>query len=278
MKPPLLLHAERAGLGDCLHGRGIVRPLLEKYEVWMHTRHPAVWHDMDIRFDDPPADAKRMTLGYHPSVVLRVGSVLEAMGRACGVDIPQSFALPIPEGWQRRALALIEEWRPTKPLLIVRPLLDTAGPDNPKAKRARNPDAEAYAALLAGLRGRFFTVTAANCLPDGAEWPVVPQIEPDVDYTHGELDFETMAALFWLADLVFCPPGFATVLAQAVGTPCVTVFGGYEDARSFSAGTSPWLPIEPLTPCPCWRDDCAGDKSIDLAAAKEKIARFVEAL
>lgn len=277
MKPALLLHADRCGLGDCLHGRGIVAPLTEKYEIWMRTRWPQVFHDMPVRFDEPPADAKAMTIGYHPSVVLRYGSVLGAMGLACGVE-PKSFALPIPDDWQRKARAMLEDWRPTKPLLIVRPLLDTAGPDNPAAKRARNPDHDAYAALLAGLSARFFTVAVANCRGDGGEWLVGPQIEPDIDATEGELDFETLAALSWMADLVFCPPGFATVLAQAVETPCITVFGGYEDARSFSTGTSPWLPIEPLTPCPCWRDDCAGDKTIDLIAALGKIERFVEGL
>ena len=110
------------------------------------------------------------------------------------------------------------------------------------------------------------------------EWLVGPQIAPDADCTHGELDFETMAALFSLAEVVFCPPGFATILAQATGTRCITVFGGYEDARSFAGGAkhAPWLPIEPLVPCPCWSADCPGDKTIDLFAAMTRIEEFLQ--
>ena len=105
----------------------------------------------------------------------------------------------------------------------------------------------------------------------------LPPIGADVEFHHGELDFETLAALTARAALVYCSPCFLTVLAQAVETPLVCVFGGFEGANSFAAGArfSPWLPIEPINPCACWTWNCRHDKTIDLAAAAAKIERFI---
>lgn len=277
---PLRLHA-LPGLGDAIHARGILPALMFEREVWFDTPHRAVYHDMPtLHFghEGVPRGAPAMTCGYHPNHVKRAGSVLGAMAQACGVTATD-FRLPIRSEWDRAARRFLTRagYTGERPLAIFRPLVEVAEStlDNANAKRVRNPDPHAYAALFAGVRARYFVVAVANCQP-GKEWLVGPQIEPDADCTHGELDFGTLAALFGLADLVFCPPGFAVVLAQAVETPCVTIFGGFEDARSFSAGRSPWLPIEPITPCACWSHECRGDKTIDLIAALTRIEAFLQ--
>ena len=89
-----------------------------------------------------------------------------------------------------------------------------------------------------------------------------------------------MAALTEKADLVFTSPCFMTVLAQAVSTPMICVFGGFEGKESFSAGArySPWLPIEPMNPCVCWQQACTHDKTIDLPLAHERIEQFLTEL
>ena len=281
MKPPLRLFAY-PGLGDSLHARAILPALMADREVWFDSRWPQVFHDMPqlhLGHADAPADALPMTCGYHPNHVPRAGSVLGAMAQACGVPVGD-FRLPIPADWERAAGRFMSraDWD-GRPLLVYRPLVEVADvpENNAHCKRARNPDADAYTALLTAIRERYFVVAVANCQHD-REWLVGPQIAPDADCTHGELDFETMAALFSLAEVVFCPPGFATILAQATGTRCITVFGGYEDARSFAGGAkhAPWLPIEPLVPCPCWSADCPGDKTIDLFAAMTRIEEFLQ--
>jgi len=65
---------------------------------------------------------------------------------------------------------------------------------------------------------------------------------------------------------VFTSAGFGVAMAQAVSTPSIVVFGGYESAKSFSLGAklTPFVAIEPATPCDCFKHDHACDKRVDL--------------
>jgi ADP-heptose:LPS heptosyltransferase len=203
--------------------------------------------------------------------------VLAAMSKRCGVALGD-FRLPIAPAWRRKADALIASLRPDRPLLITRPLLtviDRRNWGSAKAKLARNPDPTAYAALLAGIRERYFVISLADAMP--ARERVLLPIDADAEFHHGELDLETVAALTARAALVYCSPCFLTVLAQAVETPLICVFGGFEGANSFAAGArySPWLPIEPEHACACWDWSCRHDKTIDVTAAAARIEHFI---
>ena len=218
-----------------------------------------------------PADRPVLTDG-----VLAAGSVLAAMCSECSVGIERvDFRLPVPEAWLAKARDWIDRWRPPRPLLVYRPL-------NERSEwggcRVRNPDFAAYASLLSTVRDRYFVVSVADFEP-GKEWMVGIDVKPDVALHHDELDVETLAGLTRLSALVWTSPGFLVILAQAVGTPSVCVFGGYEDGRSFSAGArfAPHLAIEPINPCPCFRHDCPCDKQIAFAEAAERLAVFVAA-
>jgi predicted O-methyltransferase YrrM len=122
-------------------------------------------------------------------------------------------------------------------------------------------------------------VVSVADLEEGREWAVGDDIEADAVCHAGELDVETLAALTAEAALTFASPGFLTILAQAVGTPSVAVFGGFEDGRSFSGGArfAPHLAIDPVEPCACFRHDCPCDKRIDLAKAGKTLKAFVAA-
>lgn len=288
------------GLGDNLHQRGVVRQLMQRQVVWLETSWPCVYHDLvgprlhlvkkispvktyrdnalreAARFtaDGVPRDAWPTKITYTPGLVRVAGSVLGAMCRETGTDIGQAdFRLPIPPEWAARAAALLHQWQPAKPLLIYRPLVQRSWWGG---CRSRNPEHAAYATLLRSIRERYFVVSVAD-LRHGDEWIVGEPIDADVTLHRGELDFETLAALTARAALVYTSPGFAAILGQAVGTPQVVVFGGFEDARSFSAGATyaPYMPIEPITPCACWRHEHNCDKRIDVAAAVERVRAFV---
>jgi ADP-heptose:LPS heptosyltransferase len=199
------------------------------------------------------------------------------MAKQCGVAVGD-FRLPIAPDWASKADALIEEWKPDRPLLITRPLLtidERRSPRSAQAKVARNPDPTAYAELFAGIRERYFVVSIADAMP-GHERIVAP-LAADVELHRGELDFETVAALTARAALAYCSPCFLTVLAQAVETPLVCVFGGFEGANSFAPGGrfSPWLPIESTHACRCWNYACRHSKAIDVVAAAAQIDRFI---
>jgi hypothetical protein len=227
--------------------------------------------------EQPPAGARVVHCAY-PWPDAKASSVLAAMSKRCGVALGD-FRLPIERTWRYKADVLMDTWRLKRPLLITRPLLtviDRRNPQSARAKLARNPDPTAYAALLAGIRQRYFVISIADALP-GHERVLTP-VAADVEFHHGELDFETVAALTARAALVYCSPCFLTVLAQAVETPLVCVFGGFEGANSFAAGArySPWLPIEPMRACRCWNTACRHDKTIDLDAATAAIEHFIE--
>jgi hypothetical protein len=291
------------GLGDNLHQRAIVRQLMTDHRVWLESSWVAVYHDLvgpelhvihkatSLRTQTknatreasqfsrmrPPPGSKTISVSYKPADVISTRSVLGAMCRATGCDLASAdFRLPIPPEWNAAADRLIEQWRPSRPIMLHRPLVartEWTGCGN------RNPDLAAYSELMGAIRDRFFVVSVAD-LEDKREWLVSEACSPDVALHRGELVFEVLAALAARAALVFCSPGFAVPLAQAVGTPVVCVFGGYENASSFSAGArvSPYLGIEPIHPCQCWSHTHRCDKRIDLPRARARLEEFVNAI
>ena len=289
MSAPLLLWGMH-GLGDNLHQRALVRELSKSHELWLKTSYPQIYHDFpelhlvhlnspvrvmaknearsaQLYCAEPPASLPVIRVSYPPEDVKKTGSVLGAMSKVCGVALGD-FRMPVPPEWRMPQIDT-----GGRPLLVYRPLTERA---ESIGYATRNPDATAYNALFKAIRGEFFVVSVAD-VERGKEWLVGPPVAADLQLHAGELDFEALAGLFHSAALVFGAPGFATILAQAVGTPMVTVFGGFEDARSYSAGArfSPWLAIEPTKPCNCWTHGHDCDKRIDLASAVKRVQDFV---
>jgi hypothetical protein len=216
-----------------------------------------------------------LRLQYLPAHIRSDGSVLAAMMRSANLDMEGAdFRLPVPAEWRDMADRWEREWdRRNRPLMILRPLTvrrewGGAAP--------RNPDAQAYAELYRRIRDRYFVVSVADLEP-GQEWIVGETLGADVQLHAGELPFQAMAALFERSELVFTAPGFALILAQAVGARHVAIYGGYESPRSFSAGAgyAPHLTISPVETCECFdsRHDCR--KAIDLAEAIERLDAFM---
>lgn len=299
-KPPLVLVGMH-GFGDDLHQRAIVRELMRENEVWLRTPFPQLYWDMPhlhlLRLNSPiawmaknearcaglfgsaqpPAGTRTMSNGYLSKMPRRGSSVLGIMAEVCGVPVGD-FRMPIAPEWAAKADELLARLAPKKPLLIYRPLIaiNEANTGMARAKVARNPDLDAYHALIAGIRDRYFVISVAD-VTTGYERLVGTPIEADAEFHHGELDFETIAALFARAALVYTSPCFATVLAQAAGAPMICVFGGFECKDSFAPGArySPCCFIEPVKPCACWSHGCTHDKTIDLPAARERIEQFI---
>jgi ADP-heptose:LPS heptosyltransferase len=208
--------------------------------------------------------------------VREAGSVLRAMLHTSGFfEASTDFRMPVRADWAASADAFVEECGVDRPILFYRPLLERS---EWSGCSARNPDFDAYAALFDSIRERFYVVSVADFVPD-VEWPVGPHARVDRECHAGELPIETVIGLIARSAMVFASPGFATIVAQSVGTPSVCVFGGYEDGRSFSAGANwaPHLAIEPINPCACWTHGHPCDKRIDLAQAVDKLGAFANA-
>ncbi|MCR5875166.1 hypothetical protein LRS10_13795 [Phenylobacterium sp. J426] len=289
------------GLGDCLHQRAVVRQLLAQgRDVWLETPWPSVYHDLSgerlhlvdagsplrtqaknaereaasFSHRPPPDEADYLRVHYPAPACQAWGSVLKAMLATCRLDPDEcDFRLPVPDRWLDMVEVWLNRWgNPVKPLMIYRPLVARA---EWGGAAARNPDPDTYRALYRAVRGQYFVVSVADLEP-GREWLVSEEVDVDVVLHGGELVFEELAALFSIADLVFTAPGFAVVLSQAVGAKHVAVFGGYERARSYSAGRrfARQLAIEPIEPCDCFRHDHQCRKEIDLPAALNRVREF----
>jgi|ERR1017187_6351564 hypothetical protein len=306
MKPGLHIQGMH-GLGDCLHQRAILRQLMRTRDVTLETSWPAIYHDLiaeglhvsrrPVALRTQTKNASResesakfssrhqfvragMRIAYGGGQVLDTPSktVLEVMCNVTGTSFAEAdYRLPIPLEWFDQLQKIIPDWtqKGPKPLLVYRPLV--ARPEW-RGSMARNADPGAYNELLNSIRDKFYVISVAD-LGDGAEWIVGPDAKADLSFHKGELVFEALAALFKLADLVFTSSGFPAILGPAVGTPTISVVGGYEDYRCHDSGAkfSPYLAIGPRAGCSCWTSACRKvcDKSVDLDAAKEKINAFV---
>lgn len=294
-------------MGDCLHQRAILRQLMQTRDVTLETSWPAIYHDLiaeGLRVSRRPVALRTQTknvsresesvkfsplhqftragmrIAYGGGQVLQVPSktILEVMCNVTGTSYADAdYTLPIPLKWFDQLQELIPDWtqKGPKPLLIYRPLVARA---EWRGSMARNADPAAYVEIFNSIRDNFFVISVAD-LSDGAEWIVGPDAKADLSFHHGELVFEALAALFSLADLVFTSSGFAAILGPAVGTPTISIVGGYEDVHCHDSGAkfAPYLAIGPRVGCSCWTSACRKvcDKSIDLIDAKDKLSNFM---
>jgi ADP-heptose:LPS heptosyltransferase len=281
------------GLGDNLHQRAVIRQMMERGEVWLQTPWPTVYHDLigprlhvvkresvlrtqqkNIGREADKFSAERCPSGnphkiwYTHDQIKQRGGFLAAMCHNSKLPTGD-FSLPVPDAWKAKAKAAIGNT--DKPIMVYRPLVART---EWNGCNQRNPDAGAYVELARSIRDQFFVVSLAD-LEQGKEWTVSQPIGADIEFHRGELDFETIAGLMSIASLVYCSPGFALVLAQAVAAPMVAVFGGHESARLYDHGSPTDLFIQPRRPCECFSKSHACDKSIDMDAAKLAVNKFI---
>lgn len=285
------------GMGDNLHQRMVIAQLLRRgHDIWLDTPWPSIYHDMqcprlqllDKRsplrtqsknaareaalYDNTPIPphAQAVRVHYPPALVRQTGSVLGAMAAFTGTQI-EDFRLPVPAQWVEGVSHIVAA-AAGRPIMVLRPLMDRK---EWGGAAARNPDPQAYAKLFAILRERFYVVSVAD-LEDKREWLVPPALDADLKLHAGELEFRDLAGLFSVAKMVFTSPGFAVPLAQAVRAPVICIFGGYENAQSFSAGArySRYLGIDPIRPCNDFAHNLSHPKAIDIAAASARIREF----
>lgn len=286
------------GIGDSIHQRAVVRQLMRSHDVWLETPYVSAVADLfeqglhlshnrrtigrireattpltkAMLEQVPPADAKLIQLTYTPETIKKYGSILAAQFASAGLEMPErpDFSMPVPEAWRARVRERLPKH--DKPLMVYRPIVLNTGWECP----ARAPDPKAYGALFQAIRNDFFVVSVASLAKD-KEWIVPPHQEVDCAFEHGELDFESLAGLFAEAALVFGNAGFVPVLAQAVGTPNIIVYGGNESFRttnSVGRHLAPTLAIDIDKPCECHMRTHECNKTITLPPAIERVKDF----
>jgi hypothetical protein len=309
MSLPSLYVQGMGGIGDCLHQRSVLRQLMQRYAVTLMTPWPSMYHDLiaeglivvrrgvqlrtQMKNEQREADkfASRhpltqssagMRIAYGGGQVTQTESktVLEAMCHVTGTDyLTADYRLAVPDAWTHELVATLGDLPARaneRPWLVYRPLV--ARPEW-RGSIVRNADPTAYAKLFQILRDTFFVVSVAD-LEEGREWLAHgPQLKADLTFHAGELTFEMLAALFKRADLVYTSSGFGAILGPAVGTPTISVIGGYESIGCHDSGArfAPYLAIGPRVECACWTSACrkACDKSIDMDAADDRIRKFL---
>lgn len=281
------------GLGDNLHQRALIKELYERFNIYLETSWPQIYHDFPnikfiakgtklrtqlknqsihrdkfLRHNLLGRNIRYLSISYSPQMIRNLGSVLKAMNHITGTQ-NEDFSLPVLDEWYDKVRSINTHG---KPILIYRPLVErkewTGGAN-------RNPDFNAYYELFKFLNPeKYFVISIADIEP-GQEWITSKPIKADLEFHKGEMNFESLAALFKISNLVYCAPGFSAVLSKAVGTPVITVFGGYENSASFTSGNTPYLGIDTIAPCQCFSHTHPCVKIIDLIKAKEKIGEFL---
>lgn len=299
--PAILAVTGMHGLGDNLHQRAIVRQLMLERTVYLETPWPCIYHDLvgpklklvnkrsplrtqaknaareadQYTEEQLPPLGTPMRIWYSGDDVRKHGSILAAMLANAGCDLATSdFRLPVPQTWRDNMDPFHVLHLVPKPILVYRPLVERT---EWRGCAMRNPDFDAYYKILDAIRHRFLLVSVADLLP-GTEWMVGHPVQADVTFHRGELPFEQLAALVRAAGMVYCSPGFATLLAQAVGTPAVCVFGGHESSMTVQGGArfTPTLGIDPIDPCNCFSHTHACRKAIDIPRAIARVTQFIE--
>lgn len=292
------------GVGDAIFHIAILNELAKRQPdtIWVKAYYPHLYRHIPnikmilqpsegrIRFSTycptdavEPVGLSMQHISYDPAAIKKHGSILAAQFASLGMQMPEKpdFRLPIPDEWDRMAQRWMSSWdMKGKPLMIVRPIILNKSWEAP----ARAPDPNAYHQLYEAIREKYFTVSFGRVIDNPPrnkwverEWIVLPEPKVDVRLVKGELDFETLAALFKRARLVFGNAGFTPVLAQAVGTPNIVVYGGNESYRSVNcvgAHLAPTLPIEPDRPCDCHNRHHSCNKTITIGPALEKVMTF----
>lgn len=307
MKPPLHFIG-MFGIGDCLHQRAVLRWLLQHYDVWLETCHVWLHHDLIAENElklilrptslhmhaqnimqeqrlhpnvyrtarEIPRGAHQIRNWYHKHEIDVHGSILETMCAVSGTPKENpDFRLPIKPEWAERARTIITSIKKgdDRPLMIYRPIVLRKEWDG----KMRNPDPAAYEEFYASVREKFFTVSIAS-LRQNIEWIIGNEQLADYKIHDGSLEMWVMAAIFAQADVVFCNAGMAPVLAQAVGTPSVVVYGGRESFRTTQragAHLAPTLGIDPINTCDCHSHTHNCDKRINVEASLPRIRDFL---
>ncbi|MER9355549.1 methyltransferase domain-containing protein [Mesorhizobium sp. M0514] len=295
LSKPSLVVLGMYGMGDCLHQRAVLREMMKTHSVEVQTYYTAIYHDLEaeglrVTISDrlPPRIRDRRNvsatklvrqpdkrIGYDHAQTKRHGTLLAAMFGSVGLKVPArpDFSLPVKPAWRAAARKLVGDTG-GKPILVYRPIVLNATWPCP----SRSPDVAAYAALYRSIKDRFFTVSVCDLTQKG-EHIVGEEQDADLKLHKGEADFETLAGLFAEASLVFGNAGFTPILAQAVGTPNICVYGGNESFRFTNIvgkHLAPTLPIEPAKPCECFDRHHQCNKTIDLTEALPKVEDFAE--
>lgn len=293
-------------MGDCLHQRAILRQLMRDHDVFLETSWGSMYHDLvaegltliyrrtslctqeknaqrelHLMHKSRQQFDRQIHVSYPGSAVIATKSktVLEAMCNVTSTDYATAdYRLPIPDVWSEEMNSHfgIGMWN-TKPLCIYRPLVSRR---EFRGSELRNADPAGYTRLFQTIRDTFFVISIADLEPSGPDQLVGPQLRADITLHHGELSFEALAALFSIAKLVYTSSGFPAILGPAVGTPTISIVGGYEMVGCHDSGAkfAPYLAIGPRgRECSCWTSACRTpcDKRIDTDVAFDRIRDFM---
>ena len=266
------------GIGDAMWTRGVIRETLNAgLVVYLKTKHKwAFWDFESISgfnfFNEENPVYSSIRIATYLGCDLSKGKTLyEAMSEQCHVPTG-NFRLSAKKQWVDDAITVVNGNK--RPLLVYRPLLRS---NTRQSVMSRNPDRTTYEELYKHVKNKFFTVAVAAT---GVDEMLYGAVEADMIFCKGQLPITTIIGLFTIADVVFTNPGMALVVAAALGTPVVGIFGGYEDSHNYKDtvvyGKS--LLIDPINPCRCMSDSHNCDKRIDVAKAKQELDIFVEGL
>lgn len=212
-----------AGIGDNLYQRPFIKALSIKYDIFLDTPLPEIYHDLDVTFvNEKPKIYPRIEeisfLHYWNGFESGI-NIFDYFGQRCGYPLHNIETLD-------NSLPIKEEWgfafRTPKPLCLVRPPTLRKSFINP----ARNPDIKYFQHLINRHKEDYYFVSIGNLSENetlaGAELTGI-----DKEFMHGELSIGQVFYLMNISKLVICSPSFFVPAALALGCKCFCIFGGY---------------------------------------------------
>lgn len=133
------------------------------------------------------------------------------------------FSFPVKQEWKEQARKIIDglDLKGKKLCIVRQPTIHKDW-----ACYTRNPQPQYFQALVDKYKNEYFFLSLANN-KQGEEWFEDGSLEGiNKKYDHGELAITTIFGLIKLADMVITPPDFFSVLAIAIRTKCLCIFGG----------------------------------------------------
>jgi ADP-heptose:LPS heptosyltransferase len=260
--PPLFIKGPY-GFGDTFYLRSLVKGLAKRHEsIYVVTALPEAFWDLDnvkcvrhnanrlraqkahleylddcadFKWETQPVGMKQKTWGsYLPEWKHEAHSTNAITGNPRGEESTTlyfqneyqltnfDFSFPLKPEWVEKADEVIAKLKTGgKKICVIRP------PTIHKewACYTRNPKPEYFQMLIDKYKDEYFFISVANNKAD-KEWPVKKLTGINKRFDNGELLLTTLFGLIKRADMVITPPDLFSVLAIAMRTKCLCIFGG----------------------------------------------------
>lgn len=301
-QPRVLIRSLR-GMGDQIYLRPFLREWAKKFEVWVDSSFPELFHDIPqvrvYQLGGTMGNTESLFLRYHKECEgkhklpfapvdysikefvtysmndLRSGkTILESFNKFV-VPEPFDFSLKVKDEWESEARKLLTDGVHAGNYLILKaPTLRKEWMCS-----SRSPRMDYYWPLVEKARKEGYKIVSMAYLQDGEEWFDGEFRDDLVDIKlHGFLPLGTIIGLFSLSAGVISFPSFALPLCMAIQKKLFLIYGGYVPHKHLvdkRVNHKNIYAVEPSPFCFCMDENHNCKKDINESSISRKFERFL---